>query len=84
MLQVILKTPFFWSKIQILKKKILEFFVIFCFYSNIKAWLHILRTVSKSSIFSPNFGTHQNPKAIFVRIWDFFFTYLPQSITKTL
>ena len=79
-LKVILGTPFFWSKIQILKKFFLEFFMIFCFYSNMKVWLQILRTVPKSSIFSPNFGTHQNPKADFVRKWEFFFTYLPQCV----
>ena len=52
--------------------------MIFCFYSNMKAWLQILRTVPKSSIFSPNFGTHHNPKAVFIRKWEFFFTYLPE------
>ena len=52
--------------------------MIFCFYSNMKAWLQILRTVPNSSIFFPNLGTHHNQKAVFVRIWEFFFIYLPQ------
>jgi len=43
-----------------------------------KAWLQILRIVPNSSILFPTLGTHPNPKAVFIRKWEFFFTYLPE------
>ena len=49
-----------------------------------EVWMQILRTVPNFSIFFPNLGTHHNPKAVFVRKWEFFFTYLPQCSVDSL
>ena len=62
------------------RKKHFGIFHDFCFYSNMKAWLQILRMVPNSSIFFPRLGAYHNPKALFGRKWEIFSTYLPQWI----